>query len=146
MGTQHQPVRATDLAADCLAVLVGGLIGVPFVVIQGFRLSLGTAVGALVMGIVLGWAHSVRPKFGQLPEAATLLDFTRPGGFCRGMNGMQAGRHVIEAFKAQGVPLLLAGIVVRAISTNLLCLYFGRYGLETEPAPSCWARARERKR
>ena len=63
------------------------------------------------MGIVLGWLHSVRPTFGRLPEAASTLMISLGLSAFVGMNGMLAGTHFIAAFKAQGVTLLLAGVV-----------------------------------
>lgn len=132
VGTPHQTGVATDLAAVCLAVFVGGLIGVPFVVVHGFRLSLGTAVGVLVMGIVLGWLHSIRPSFGRVPEAASTLMISMGLAAFVGMNGMQAGSHFVEAFKAQGAPLLLGGVAVTLFP--LLCsVLFGRYVLKLNP-------------
>ena len=132
VGVPHKTGPATDLAAVCLAVFVGGLIGVPFVVFHGFRLSLGTAVGALVLGIVLGWLHSVRPTFGRLPEAASSLMISLGLAAFVGMNGMLAGTHFIEAFKAQGVPLLLGGVAVTLFP--LVCgVVFGWYVLKLNP-------------
>ena len=132
VGTPHPSGAATDLAAVCLAVFAGGLIGVPFVVVHGFRLSLGTAVGALVMGIVLGWLHSVRPSFGRVPEAASSLMISLGLAAFVGMNGMQAGTHFVDAFKAQGVPLLLGGVAVTLFP--LICgVFFGRYVLKLNP-------------
>jgi putative transport protein len=132
VGIPHKTDAATDLAAVGAAIFVGGLIGTPFVVVHGFRLSLGTAVGALVLGILLGWLHSVRPSFGRIPEAASSLMISLGLAAFVGMNGMQAGTHFIEAFKAQGIPLLLGGIVVTLFP--LICaLYFGRYVLKLNP-------------
>ena len=132
IGMPHRSDAATDLAAVCLAVFAGGLIGVPFMVVHGFRLSLGTAVGALVIGIVLGWLHSVRPSFGRIPEAASSLMISLGLAAFVGMNGMQAGTHFVSAFKAQGVPLLLGGAVVTLVP--LVCgVFFGRYVLKLNP-------------
>lgn len=132
VGVAHRTDAATDLAAVCLAVFAGGLIGLPFVVVQGFRLSLGTAVGALVMGIILGWLHTVRPMFGRVPEAASTLMISLGLAAFVGMNGMLAGTHFIEAFKAQGVPLLLGGVAVTLFP--LVCgVLFGRYVLKLNP-------------
>ena len=132
VGIPHKTDAATDLAAVGAAIFVGGLIGTPFLVVHGFRLSLGTAVGALVLGILLGWLHSVRPSFGRIPEAASSLMISLGLAAFVGMNGMQAGTHFIEAFKAQGIPLLLGGIVVTLFP--LICaLYFGRYVLKLNP-------------
>ena len=132
VGMSHKSGPGTDLAAVCFAVVAGCLIGVPFVVVHGFRLSLGTAVGALVMGIVLGWLHSVRPTFGHLPEAASSLLISLGLAAFVGMNGMQAGTHFIEAFKAQGVPLLLGGVAVTLFPLFCSAL-FGRYVLKLNP-------------
>jgi putative transport protein len=132
VGTPHKTGAATDLAAVCLAVFAGGLIGMPFVVVHGFRLSLGTAVGALVMGIVLGHVHSVLPSFGRVPEAASALMISLGLAAFVGMNGMQAGTHFLAAFKAQGVPLLLGGVAVTLFP--LICsVLFGRYVLKLNP-------------
>ncbi len=132
VGVPHKSGPATDLAAVCMAIVVGGLIGVPFVVVHGFRLSLGTAVGALVMGIVLGWLHSVRPTFGHLPEAASTFMISIGLAAFVGMNGMQAGTHFVAAFKTQGAPLLLGGVAVTLFP--LICsLCFGRYVLKLNP-------------
>ncbi len=132
IGTPHPSGVATDLAAVCIAIFVGGLIGAPFLMIHGFRLSLGTAVGALVMGIVLGWLHSIRPAFGRVPEAASSLLISIGLAAFVGMNGMSAGTHFVEAFKSQGVPMLLGGIVVTLFP--LTCgVLFGRYVLKLNP-------------
>ncbi len=132
MGTPHKTDAGTDLAAVGVAIFFGGLIGAPFVVLHGFRLSLGTAVGALVMGILLGWLHSVRPSFGRIPEAASTLMISLGLAAFVGMNGMQAGTHFVDAFKAQGIPLMLGGAAVTLFP--LICaLYFGRYVLRLNP-------------
>jgi len=132
VGTAHKADAATDLAAVGLGIFVGGLIGIPFLVVHGFRLSLGTAVGALVMGILLGWLHSVKPAFGRIPEAASSLMISLGLAAFVGMNGMLAGTHFVEAFKAQGVPLMLGGVAVTLFP--LICgLLFGKYVLKLNP-------------
>ncbi|HEV8412161.1 MAG TPA: aspartate-alanine antiporter [Bryobacteraceae bacterium] len=132
VGTAHKSDATTDLAAVGLGIFVGGLIGAPFLLIHGFRLSLGTAVGTLIVGILLGWLHSVRPAFGRIPEAASSLMISLGLAAFVGMNGIQAGAHFVEAFKAQGIPLLLGGVAVTLFP--LICgLYFGRYVLKLNP-------------
>ena len=49
-----------------------------------------------------------------------------------GMNGMLAGSHFIDAFKAQGVSLVLGGMAVTLLP--LVCaVFFGRYVLKLNP-------------
>lgn len=132
VGTAHKSDATTDLAAVGLAIVVGGLIGAPFLVVHGFRLSLGTSVGTLVMGILLGWLYSVRPAFGRIPEAASSLMISLGLAAFVGMNGLQAGAHFVEAFKEQGIPLLLGGVGVTLFP--LICgLLFGHYVLKLNP-------------
>jgi putative transport protein len=132
VGMSHKSDAATDLAAVCLAIFVGGLVGVPFVIVGGFRLSLGTSVGALVLGILLGWLHSVRPTFGRVPEAASSLMISLGLAAFVGMTGLAAGTHFLEAFKAQGVPLLLGGVGV-TLFPMVCSIFFGRYVLKLNP-------------
>jgi putative transport protein len=132
VGMLHSSGVATDLAAVGMAIVLGGLIGAPFLFVGGFRLSLGTSVGTLVIGIMLGWLHSVRPTFGRVPEAASALMISLGLAAFVGMTGMAAGTHFVDAFKAQGVPLLLGGVVVTLFP--LLCsIFFGRYVLKLNP-------------
>ena len=66
------------------------------------------------------------------PEAASSLMISLGLAAFVGMNGMQAGTHFIEAFKAQGVPLMLGGVFVTLFP--LICsVYFGRYVLKLNP-------------
>src|SRR5688500_13779015 len=64
------PDRATDVADVAFigaAIVIGGLIGSLVLTIGGVPLTLSTAGGALVAGIVGGWLRSVRPSFGRIP-------------------------------------------------------------------------------
>jgi putative transport protein len=49
-----------------------------------------------------------------------------------GMNGMQAGTHFVDAFKAQGVSLMLGGVAV-TLSPLVSWVYFGRYVVKLNP-------------
>ena len=132
IGQVYHKGAATDMRAVCLALFVGGLIGVPTFLVGSVGMGLGTSVGILLGGIFLGWLHSVRPTFGYLPEAAS--SFMSSFGLAAfvGMTGMQAGPHFMAALHEYGISLLLGGVVVTLVPL-LFGLFFGRYALGINP-------------
>ncbi len=67
LGVADRPTDATDMAFVGLFVVVGALIGSLVFKVAGFPLTLSTAGGALIAGIVGGWLRSIRPSFGRIP-------------------------------------------------------------------------------
>jgi putative transport protein len=62
--------RATDVADVAFIgawIVMGGLVGALVLNVGGVPLTLSTAGGALVAGIIGGWLRSVRPTFGRIP-------------------------------------------------------------------------------
>src|SRR4029079_5965153 len=64
LGVADRPTDVTDMAFVGLFVVVGALIGSLVFKVAGAPLTLSTAGGALVAGIIGGWLRSVRPSFG----------------------------------------------------------------------------------
>ena len=63
--------RATDVADVAFIgawIVLGALIGSLVFKVGGIPLTLSTAGGALIAGIVGGWLRSVRPTFGRIPS------------------------------------------------------------------------------
>ncbi len=132
VGQIYRKTTATDMRALCLALFVGGIIGVPTFYLGSVGLGLGTSVGILLGGIFLGWLHSVRPVFGYVPEAAA--SFMSSFGLAAfvGMTGMQAGPHFVAALHEYGVGLLLGGAIVTLLPL-IIGVFFGRYALRIHP-------------
>jgi putative transport protein len=112
------PDRATDVAdvafiGACIAV--GALIGSLVWKIGGVPLTLSTAGGALVTGLVAGWFRSVRPKFGRIP-GPTLWFMNSVGlNIFIAIVGISAGPGFVNGLKTQGIGLFLWG----ALATTL---------------------------
>src|SRR5438874_5361351 len=66
LGVADRPTDVTDMAFVGAAIVVGALIGALVFKVAGVPLTLSTAGGALIAGIVGGWLRSVRPKFGRI--------------------------------------------------------------------------------
>jgi putative transport protein len=110
-------------------VLVGAIITIP---IGHLRINLGTSVGTLLAGLLVGWFRSVVPWFGRIPDGAIL--FMRSIGLAAfvAMIGLKAGPVFLASLKDVGYVLLLGGAVV-TLMPLLLGLLFGRYVLKLNP-------------
>ena len=109
LGIVERPGFETDLLAVSVAIAAGVVLGTLSVSVFGTSIGLGSAGGLLLAGILLGFARSARPTFARVPEGARvfLMDF----GLLIFMTGvgLRAGSTIIEAAKASGPTLVLAG-------------------------------------
>ena len=132
VGYALRSSNATSLSTIGIGILIGALIGLPFVMLGNVKLTLSISVGALVAGLVFGWARSVRPTFGNIPQPALqfMIDFGL-AAFVAGA-GLQAGPEFVRAVKELGGALLLAGVAVTLVP-QLAALVVGRYLLKMNP-------------
>ena len=133
VGKILSPIEESDLATLGLAVFIGVLVGAVVTIPVGhLRLTLGTSVGTLLAGLMVGWARSVKPWFGRMPDAAIL--FMRSIGLAAfvAMVGLKAGPIFVGAVQEFGYVLLLGGIIV-TLMPLLAGLFFGRFVLKLNP-------------
>src|SRR5262249_23684709 len=128
-----RPIEESDLATLGLTVFIGVLVGAVVTIPVGhLRLTLGTSVGTLLAGLMVGWARSVKPWFGRMPDAAILfMRWIGLGAFVA-MIGLKAGPIFVSGVRELGYVLLLGGIVV-TLTPLLAGLFFGRYVLRLNP-------------
>lgn len=122
----------TNLSTVGFGILTGALVGLPYLMAGHIKLTLGVAVGALVAGLLFGWARSVRPTLGSIPQPALrfMIDFGL-AAFVAGA-GLQAGPEFLHAVKELGAALLFAGVVVTLVPL-FAALLVGRYVLKLNP-------------
>jgi len=127
VGEVQRGAKETDLLTLAIGIAVGVFLGTLSVTVGNASLSLGSAGGLLVSGIVIGFGHGVRPTFGRFPEAARsfLMDFGLQL-FMIGV-GLRAGSDIVETFSKAGPQLIVAGIVVTVLP--LLAAYIVGRGL-----------------
>lgn len=123
----------TDMITLSFGITMGLLIGVLSVEIAGVSIGLGSAGGLLASGLFIGYARSIKPSFGQLPEATRwfLMEFGLLL-FMAGV-GMRAGSGIIETLQHNGLMLVLAGICV-TIMPILVGYAVGHKILKISPA------------
>lgn len=132
-GQVVAPTDATDFVALCLAIVVGGLVGIMLVVPVGsIRIAMGTSVGTLLAGLLVGHLHARRPTFARIPDGAVAFMVAIGLSAFVGMIGLGAGPHFVRALKEAGLALFLGGIVVTTLPL-VVGLYVGRYVLKLDP-------------
>jgi putative transport protein len=133
LGPVIAPTTATDFVVLGLAIFLGGLAGTLVQIpLGGIVVSLGTSVGALVAGLIVGHLKTRHPLFGRIPDGAIALMTSLGLAAFVAMTGLHAGPVFVSALKEVGVGLLLGGAVV-TLAPLIAGLYFGRYVLRMNP-------------
>lgn len=132
VGRAVPPSMTADLGAVGIGVFLGGLVGALYLTIGGARIGLGTSVGALLAGVLVGHFAALRPDFGHIPAAAIELMRTLGLASFVGITGLQAATHFIEALRESGIVLFLAGCVCTIVPL-LVGVLFGRHVLKMNP-------------
>ena len=132
-GRVLSPIQESDLGTLGLAIFAGVFVGAILTIPIGhLRINIGTSVGTLLAGLLVGWLRSRVPWFGRIPDGAIL--FMRSMGLAAfvAMIGLKAGPVFISALKDVGYVLLLGGAVV-TLMPLLTGLLFGRFVLKLNP-------------
>ena len=73
LGVADRPSDVADVAFIGGAIALGALIGALVFKVGGAPLTLSTAGGALISGLVFGWLRSVKPTFGRIPSSTAMV-------------------------------------------------------------------------
>jgi putative transport protein len=132
LGSVKRPSNATDLVAICLAIAIGGLIGLPAVHVSRFTIGLGLPVGVLLAALVFGWRHSTRPALSRVPEPVVwLLNSIGLSAFLAAI-GINAGPGFVHGLRTSGIALLTMSVVV-CVVPYLVTILVGRYIFKFHP-------------
>ena len=132
LGSVQRQSNATDVVLLCLAIGIGGLIGLPALHLQRFNIGLGLPIGVLLSSLVLGWLQSVKPGLGRVPEPVIwLFDSLGLTAFVTSI-GINAGPSFVHGVRSTGLVLLITGIVVGALP-YLITMLAGRYLFRLHP-------------
>ena len=114
IGRSELPAHETDLVTFAFGMAAGIAIGVLSVRVAGIPIGLSTAGGLLLVGLVIGWARTSNPTFGQVPAAAATVLMELGLQFFIANVGLEAGGSVVDALRTTGVSLPIAAFVVMA--------------------------------
>jgi putative transport protein len=115
LGVADRPTDITDMAFVGAAIVIGGLIGALVFKVAGVPLTLSTAGGALIAGIIGGWLRSVRPSFGRIPTPTVWFMNSVGLNIFIAIVGISAGPGFVNGLKTQGIGLFLWGVAATTI-------------------------------
>ena len=126
LGVADRPTDVTDMAFVGAAIVVGALIGALVFKVAGVPLTLSTAGGALIAGIIGGWLRSVRPSFGRIPTPTVWFMNSVGLNIFIAIVGISAGPGFVNGLKTQGVGLFLWGAVATTVPI-ILGMFTAKY-------------------
>ena len=126
LGVPDRETNVADVAFIGAGITVGALVGSLVLKVAGVPLTLSTAGGALIMGLVCGWLRSVRPTFGRIP-ASTVWFMNSVGlNIFIAIVGISAGPGFVNGLKTQGIGLFLWGAVATTVPL-ILGMFVAKY-------------------
>lgn len=133
LGYVDRPTSITDVAFMSLAITAGALIGAVVINVRGIPLTISTAGGALIAGIVFGWFRAIHPTFGRIPEP-TLWFMNSVGlNVFIAVVGISAGPGFVAGLQKLGISLFLWGIFATSVPL-VLGMFIAKYIFRFDPA------------
>ncbi len=125
-GHVERDVQETDLLTFSFGIALGLFIGAISFKIANISVSVGTAGGLLFSGILVGWLRSLHPNFGRVPPAVRWIFLELGLMLLMAGIGLNAGKGLLEAIRAAGPQLLVAGAAVTTVPV-LVGFLVGRF-------------------
>jgi len=133
LGVADRPGDVADVAFIAGAIVLGALVGALVFRVGGVPLTLSTAGGALISGLVFGWLRSVKPTFGRIPSSTVWFMNSVGLNVFIAVVGISAGPGFVAGLQSQGISLFLWGIVATSVPL-ILAMYVGKYVFRFDPA------------
>jgi putative transport protein len=126
LGVADRATDVADVAFIGAGITIGALVGALVLKVGGVPLTLSTAGGALISGLVLGWLRSTRPFFGRIPSSTVWFMNSVGLNIFIAIVGISAGPGFVNGLKTQGLGLFLWGAVATTIPL-ILGMFVGKY-------------------
>jgi len=101
--------------------------------VAGIPLTLSTAGGALIAGLVFGWLRSTKPFFGRIPSSTVWFMNSVGLNVFIAIVGISAGPGFVNGLKTQGISLFLWGIFATTLPL-ILSMFIGKWIFRFDPA------------
>jgi putative transport protein len=133
IGVIVAPSATIDFVVLGLAIFLGGLVGVlASFPVGGITIALGTSVGTLLAGLLVGYLRTRLPHFGRIPDGAVSLMTSLGLAAFVGLTGIHAGPIFLSAIRETGLGLLLGGMAVTLLP-QIVGFCLGHFVLRMNP-------------
>ncbi len=133
LGVLDRPTSAADIAFVGFAITLGALIGAVVIKVAGIPITLSTAGGALIAGIVFGWLRAIHPTFGRIPEPTIWFMNSVGLNVFIAVVGVTAGPGFVKGLQQLGVSLFMWGIFATAVPL-IIGMFVAKYVFKFHPA------------
>jgi putative transport protein len=135
VGKVVRPSLATDIATLALGLAAGGLIGMITIPLGSIRLTVGSAVGLLLVGIVLSTLRTRHPTLGgPFPEPARRLLEDLGLNVFIAILGLNSGAGVIRAMASGALVPIVVGCLIVGFIPPIVAAVVGRRVLKMNDA------------
>jgi putative transport protein len=126
-GRVVRPSLSTDIVTLALGLTAGGLLGMVTIPIGRIHLTIGSAVGLLLVGIALSALRTRHPKFGgPYPEPARRLIEDLGLNVFVAIVGLNSGAGVIETIRQGSITPIVVGTLIVGFVPALVAWVIGR--------------------
>lgn len=133
LGELDRATQATDMGSVGLAITVGALVGAVVIHIGSVPVTLSTAGGALIAGIIFGWLRAIHPTFGRVPESTVWFMNSVGLNVFIAVVGITAAPGFIAGLKELGISVFLWGIVTTSVPL-ILGMFTAKYIFKFHPS------------
>ncbi len=133
LGVLDVHSTTADVAFIAGAIVIGALIGAAVIKVGGVPITLSTAGGALIAGLIFGWLRSIHPTLGYIPEPTVWFMNSVGLNVFIAVIGITAGPDFVAGLKELGISLFLWGIFATTLPLVLGAL-LGKYVFRFHPA------------
>lgn len=115
IGYPERSTPQTDMVTVGLGIAAGALIGLPAITIGNIPLSLTSSVGAMLIGLIIGWRRSKSPTFGRIPAGAQWFFESVGLAAFIAVVGINAGPGFVDGLAEYGLGLFFTGVAVTLV-------------------------------
>jgi putative transport protein len=133
LGYIDKPSTSADVAFIGGAIALGALVGALTLNLGSVPLTLSTAGGTLIAGLVFGWLRSIHPTFGRIPPQTVWFMNSVGLNVFIAVVGISAGPGFVAGLQELGVSLFLWGVFTTTLPL-VLGMLVARYVFRFDPA------------
>ena len=133
LGYVEEDVEETDLVTFSFGIAAGVALGLILFKVGNVSIGLGMAGGLLLMGILIGFASSLNPTFGRVPQPARYLLMELGLMLFMARVGLNAGGGILETLMSVGPVIILCGLTVTLVPA-CVAYFVGRRVMNLNPA------------